>query len=271
MIRISNNNKCKVVILAGGLGTRLREETEFKPKPMVEIGSVPIIFHIMKNFIEIGFDEFIIAAGYKGNVIKNFFSNLEINLHNIKIEGFDNDKKIFTVNDLSDKRSMLKNLKVTVIDTGNETPTGGRINKLKPYLNSEKFICTYGDGLSNVNPSNLINFHNAHKKIASVTAVKVRNRFGLLELNENNEVIDFKEKPIMNDWVNGGFFVFEPEIFDYLNDNITLEQNVIEELVKNNQISAFKHNGFWFAMDTYREFLELNKMWDEGNRPWVLS
>jgi glucose-1-phosphate cytidylyltransferase len=256
----------KVVILAGGLGTRLREETEFKPKPMVEIGGMPIIWHIISNFINSGFKDFIIATGYKGHMIKEYFLNLETYLNDftVKIDA-ENGLKIQAL------RHLNQDINISVIDTGLNTMTGGRIYKLQEFIGHENFICTYGDGLSNINPKELIKFHLAQKTFATVTAVKPRSRFGQLEVSTNGIVKSFREKPIMDDWVNGGFFVFSKEIFNYLSEEDVLEERPLHNLVSDGQISAFKHNGFWYPMDTYREFVDLNKMWDEGNAPWIIK
>ena len=255
----------KVVILAGGLGTRLREETEFKPKPMVEIGGMPIIWHIISNFAVSGFTDFIIATGYKGHVIKEFFRNLENYLSDFIVHiGGDKGLKIHNINQSK------FDINVSVIDTGLSTMTGGRIYKLKEYVGNDDFICTYGDGLSNINPNTLLKFHLEQKTVATVTAVKPRSRFGQLEIFNSGIVGNFREKPIMQDWVNGGFFVFSNDIFKYLSEDDVLEGTPLSRLVSDQQLSAFKHDGFWYPMDTYREFLDLNKMWDEGNAPWIL-
>ncbi len=256
----------KVVILAGGLGTRLREETEFKPKPMVEIGGLPIIWHIINNFTKSGFKDFIIATGYKGHIIKEFFLNLDTYLNDFTIK-FDTEIGLKVKTIIHEKQ----NINVSVIDTGLNTMTGGRIHKLQQFISEENFICTYGDGLSNIDPAELLNFHLDQKTVATVTAVKPRSRFGQLEILENGIVKRFREKPIMDDWVNGGFFVFSKEIFKYLTDKDVLEEKPLNNLVSDGQVSAFKHEGFWYPMDTYREFLDLNKMWNEGKAPWILE
>lgn len=256
----------KVVILAGGLGTRLREETEFKPKPMVEIGGLPILWHIIDNFRTAGFNEFIIATGYKGNVIKEFFFNLNAYISDFSVEYGAKNKIEFHSNS-----SELNHFKVSVVDTGLNTFTGGRIKKLQEYIGGDDFICTYGDGLSNVNPKDLLEFHRKQKRIATVTAIKPRSRFGQLHISESGIVNEFQEKPIMDEWVNGGFFVFSKPIFDYLGDNDVLEESPLAKLVADGQLAAHKHTGFWFAMDTYREFLELNSLWDGGETPWKIN
>lgn len=230
----------KVVILCGGKGTRILEETKKIPKPMVSIGQQPIILHIIKIFQKYGFNDFILAAGFKKNILKKFFK----------------------------KKS--KNMKVKVIDTGINTMTGGRILRLKPYLFAEEnFLMTYGDGLSNINIKKLIRFHNKHKKIATVTAVRPTVRFGELNI-KNNLVIKYEEKPQAKaGWINGGFFVLNKKIFNYIkNDKTIFEKQPLESLSKKKELVSFKHNGFWQCMDTMREKLLLNKIWKEGKAPW---
>ena len=253
----------KCVILAGGLGTRLREETEYKPKPMVEIGGKPILLHIIENFLFHGIDEFIIATGYKGEVINNYFNNFESFNYNSTYQIKNGLKSI----DILDDKT-IKNLKVSVVNTGLDTMTGGRLFRLKNYLESEDFICTYGDGLSNVNIKTLIKFHKNHNRIATITAVKPISRFGILNIDSNASVVEFREKPQMTEWINGGFFVFKPEIFSYLSENSVLEAEPLVRLTQDFQLSAYKHAGFWQPMDTYREYLELNDLYKDGNAPW---
>ncbi len=252
----------KAVILAGGLGTRLREETEFRPKPMVEIGGKPIIWHIMKNLNEQGISEFIICLGYKGEHIKEFFLNYEALTNDITIKLGENR----VTNHLHPSTS--ENWTVTLADTGMYTMTGGRLNKVKKYLGSEAFLCTYGDGLADVNIGDLINFHKLHKGLATVTAVQPTNRFGALEINNDGVVTSFEEKPMSEKWVNGGFFVFERGVFDYLHDDCILEREPLEQISRKGELHAFKHQGFWRPMDTHRETQELNKIWSEGIAPW---
>ena len=254
----------KVVLLAGGLGTRLREETEYKPKPMVEIGGKPIIYHIMKTFLHFGFNEFVIATGYKSNIIKEYFSNYEFINYDFSLQISKNQNRKVLLQNPS-----YPELKVDIIDTGLNTMTGGRIYRLKELLGNDDFLCTYGDGLSNVNIKNLVNFHNKHKKIATITAVKPLSRFGLLDIDDDGEVLDFSEKPRMSQWVNGGFFVFKKEIFNYLNEDSILEHSPLASLASDSQLMAFKHDGFWQPMDTYREYEELNRLWNSSVPPWV--
>ena len=251
----------KTVLLAGGLGTRLREETEFRPKPMVEVGSKPMLWHIMKTYESAGFKDFVICAGYKSDIIKQYFSSL-INMSgdfrikynsNVSVEFMDGDTPDWSV---------------IVSDTGFETMTGGRIKRIEKYIENERFFCTYGDGLSNVSLNDLLDFHKSQNKIATLTAVHPTSRFGQLSINTDGSVSDFSEKPMNDEWINGGFFVFEPEVFDYLSESCILEKDVLPVLAREGQLSAFKHDGFWQPMDTYRESQLLNELWDAGNAPW---
>lgn len=254
----------KVVILAGGLGTRLREETEFKPKPMVEIGGQPLLWHLMQSFIAYGLNDFIIAAGYKSNFIKQYFLNFEAYGESVELE--------FKSGSLKGSHSSFvadTNFRVKVIDTGYSTNTGERLKMLREAIGNKTFICTYGDGLANIEINHLLDFHQSHKKIATVTAVRPRSRFGQLEISSSGIVTNFREKPFMDDWVNGGFFCFEPEFLEYVNPGDSLEAGPLNRLIHKEQLAAYRHTGFWYAMDTYREFLELNQMWDRGEMPWL--
>ncbi len=252
----------KVTLLAGGLGTRLREETEFRPKPMVPIGGKPILWHIMKTYAHFNHQDFVVCTGYRGDVIRQYFRDFEtMNLDfTIKIGA----QSILTTHGNLDEEGW----SVTVADTGAETMTGGRLYRIRDYLNSETFMCTYGDGVSNVNIKKLLEFHKSHGKIATMTAVKPVSRFGVIDISQNGDVGHFREKPQADGWVNAGFFVFEPSIFDYLNDNSILENEPLSELSRNNELVAFKHEGFWQPMDTYRETIMLNEMWAQGDAPW---
>jgi len=252
----------KAVILAGGLGTRLREETEFRPKPMVEIGGKPILWHIMKVFAFHGITDFVICVGYRGNVIKEYFLNYE---------ALNND---FTVH-LGNKHDVVyhdthleSDWRVTVVDTGLETQTGGRVKRIEPFID-DTFVVTYGDGLADIDVGALIAFHRSHGRVATVTAVQPTSRFGLLNLDQNARVATFNEKPQTDDWVNGGFFVFERGVFDYLDDACTLEREPLATLTRAEQLMASRHTGFWQPMDTHREFTLLNELW-ERNPPWKL-
>lgn len=251
-----------VVLLAGGLGTRMREETEYKPKPMVEVGGRPVIWHIMKNFSGFNLNDFIVCTGYKGQIIKEYFLNYLAFNHDFRVTLNHKDNVAI----LDENRS--ENWSVTVADTGETTMTGGRVNKVKKYIGNNRFIVTYGDGLADVDIEKLVHFHKSHGKIATVTTVKPLSRFGVMDIDSDGTVIQFKEKPQVDDWINIGFFVFEPQIFDYLDDYCVLEQQPLAALARDQQLMAFQHDGFWQPMDTYRESLLLNGLWDTQEAPW---
>lgn len=254
----------KVVILAGGYGTRLAEETQIKPKPMVEIGGKPILWHIMKIYSHYGLNEFYPALGYKGEVIKDFFFNYTSKTRDFSVHLKSGDVSFHETSQTAEDWS------VNLFDTGKDTMTGGRLLRLKPYLNNEKaFMLTYGDGVCDVDIQKLLDFHKAHGKIATVTAVRPPARFGALEIVEN-KVTDFHEKPQVGEgWINGGFFVFSPEIFNYLeNDATILEQSPLEKLAKAGQLMAYQHQGFWHCMDTVRDRDVLEKLWSTNKAPW---
>lgn len=251
----------KSIILCGGLGTRLSEETHLRPKPMVEIGGKPILWHILKTFENQGVNEFILALGYKGDFIKDYFSN-----YNIR-------NSDFNINTLSNKLEVQSESKedwnVSLIDTGLNTLTGGRLLRLRGLIN-ETFMLTYGDGLCDVDLKALIDFHKSHKKIGTVTSVRPSARFGDLKI-QDEKVISFKEKPQSEQgWINGGYFIFEPEIFDYLNDDLTiLEKEPLENLAKDGELMAYQHEGFWQCMDTIRDRDLLNRLIFDKNTPWL--
>ena len=250
------------VILAGGLGTRIREETEFKPKPMVEIGGRPVLWHIMKHLSHYGIKRFIICVGYKGDVVRDYFLNYRARNNDFTVTlGAQESLRFYDNHDES-------NWEVTVAETGALTNTGGRISRIQNYIKNETFLCTYGDGLTDLNVSELISFHENKKTIATVTAVRPHTRFGVLEIGKTNQVLNFREKPLSDGWINGGFFVFEPQIFDFLNNDVVLEQEPLQELARIEQLNAFKHEGFWQPMDTFRESKILNDLWSSGNAPW---
>src|SRR5258707_10405528 len=251
----------KVVILAGGLGTRLAEETEIRPKPMVEIGGRPILWHIMQHYGFYDFNEFYIALGYKGEVIKRYFldyyslsSDISINLQHGKVEMLNTNSEHW---------------KVHLVDTGLATMTGGRIKRLEPYLKDDTFMVTYGDGVCNVNLPDLLHFHKSHGLVGTVTAVRPPARFGGLEL-DGEKVKTFTEKPQVGEgWINGGFLVFEPTIFNYLADDTTiLEAQALEQLSKVGQLAAYRHESFWQCMDTLRDKRILEDLWQSNNAPW---
>ena len=252
----------KAVILCGGLGTRLSEETAIKPKPMVEIGGRPILWHIMKTYDRAGVRDFLLTLGYKGEVIKDYFLNYHARQSNITVG--------LSSGDIQYSNPMVEDWTVSCIDTGLYTMTGGRLLRLKPYLQDEAYFClTYGDGVSNVDIKKLLDFHRSHGKIATVTAVRPPVRFGELQL-EGDSVREFQEKPQAGEgWINGGFFVFSPRVFDFLDsDETLLERSPMEKLAVNGELMAYKHSGFWQCMDTLRDKQSLEKLWDSGNPPW---
>ncbi len=263
VILISMPLKTKVVILCGGMGTRLREETEYKPKPLVEIGGKPILWHIMKTYASYGFKEFVLCLGYKGNMIKEYFLNYEI---------LNND---FTI-DLSANKTTIHykipnhDWKVTLSDTGEIAQTGARIKRIEKYIDCDVFMLTYGDGVSNINISELLKFHKSHGKIGTITGVPSTSKFGEMNVRDDS-VLRFIEKPQKDDaFINGGFFVFNKGFFDYLNDrdDCILEKEPLENLAKDGELKIYKHTDFWHCMDTYRDFTYLNNMWNSGNPPW---
>lgn len=253
----------KAVILAGGYGTRISEETHLKPKPMIEIGGKPIIWHIMKNYYVHGIDEFIICLGYKGYIIKEYFANYFLHMSDVTFD-MQNNK-------IEYHHNYCEPWKVTLVDTGLETMTGGRLRRIKSYLKDEAFCFTYGDGVSNVNINEVIKFHRNNNVLATMTAVQPPGRYGVLEI-EDNFVTKFKEKPKGNGgWINGGFFVLSPEVIDYIDDDFTTwEDEPLERLAENHQLLAFKHEGFWQAMDTLRDKNRLEDLWKSGKAPWKL-
>jgi glucose-1-phosphate cytidylyltransferase len=254
----------KVVILAGGMGTRLSEETDLKPKPMVEIGGRPILWHIMKIYSSHGFHDFVICCGYKGYMIKEYFANYFLHQADLTVD--------LCKNTLEVHHSKAEPWRITLVDTGLNTMTGGRIRRIQDYVGNSSFMLTYGDGVSNINIRELVDFHILNKKLATVTAVQPSaGRFGALGLTEDFVVEKFSEKPAADGvWINGGFFVLEPGIFDYITegDNTFWERGPLETLAKNNQLIAFKHTGFWRPMDTLRDRMELEDMWNRGNAEW---
>jgi glucose-1-phosphate cytidylyltransferase len=253
----------KVVILCGGQGTRLREETEFRPKPMVEIGGRPILWHIMKSYAHHGFQNFVLCLGYRGNMIKEYFLNYEaINSDCTVCLG--QQKKITYHNNHGER-----DFQVTLAETGAESMTGGRLKRVQKYVDGDEFLLTYGDGLSDVDLTKLLAFHRSHGRLATVTSVRPSSRFGLMELSEENRVQHFSEKPTLEGWASAGFFVLNRKIFDYLpGDSCTFEREPMEQLANEGQLVAYRHDGFFFAMDTFREFKYLNDLWGEGKAPW---
>lgn len=252
----------KAIILAGGLGTRLREETEFRPKPMVEIGDRPILWHIMKHFAEFGITEFVVCIGYRGEVIRDYFLNYEARINDFTVHLGATHEIEYHTNHLESE------WRVTVVATGHDTPTGGRVKRVQPYIGNERCIVTYGDGVADLDVRALLSHHERQGLLATVTTVRPPSRFGVLEITDDGRVERFREKPRTDDWVNAGFFVFEPAVFDYLAFDSVLEQEPLEALAKDGQLAAYRHDGFWQPMDTYREFQLLNKLWADGDAPW---
>lgn len=252
----------KVVLLAGGFGTRISEESQFKPKPMISIGGMPILWHIMKEYAAFGYDDFIVCAGYKQEYIKEYFSNYYLHNSNITFD-FKHENKVTVHENASEPWN------VTIVDTGLNTMTGGRVKRIAPYVGNETFMLTYGDGVCDVPIDKLVEFHRSHGRICTMTAVKPEGRFGILDI-DGSEIKSFREKS-KNDvgYINGGYMVLEPEIFDYISDDsTTFEREPLERIAKEGQLMAFKHNGFWQCMDTLRDREKLEKLWATGNAPW---
>jgi glucose-1-phosphate cytidylyltransferase len=253
----------KVVLLCGGQGTRLREETEFRPKPLVEVGGRPILWHIMKTYANAGFRDFILCLGYRGNMIKDYF---------LSYEAMNND---FTIC-LGERKEITyhgahqeQDFRVTLVDTGQETMTGGRLARIRRYVGNEPFLMTYGDGLADVDLQRLIAFHESHGRLATVTTVRPVSRYGIIELDHESTVKKFVEKPRLDGWANVGYFVLQPEVLDLLpGDECIFEQEPLQTLAADGQLMGFQHEGFFYAMDTYREYKYLNELWASGQAPW---
>jgi len=254
----------KAVILAGGFGTRISEESGVRPKPMVEIGGKPILWHILKIYSVHGINDFIICCGHKGHIIKEFFSNYFLNNSDITFDLSNNEMVVH--------KNTTEPWKITLVNTGQKTMTGGRLKRVKDYLDNETFCMTYGDGLSNVNISELLDFHKANKTLATLTAVQQPGRFGAFTLTKDETKINrFQEKPLDDDmpWINGGFFVLEPEVLDFIEDDDTVwEREPLETLAKMGELSAYRHTGFWQPMDTLRDKNLLEELWKNGEAPW---
>jgi len=254
----------KVLILAGGFGTRLSEETGVVPKPLVEIGGRPVLWHIMKSYSHYGFNEFVILLGYKGYYIKEFFANYFLHQSDV------------TIDLSSGKMDIHKNesepWKVTLLDTGLHTMTGGRIKRAAGIINKEPFMLTYGDGVADINIAELVSFHKKNGKLITMTSIQPEGRFGAVEIAANNIVTSFREKPKGDgSWINGGYFVCQPQVLDYINDDKTVfEKEPLESLAAKNQLVTYQHNGFWKCMDTLRDKVQLNEMWDAGHAKWKI-
>jgi glucose-1-phosphate cytidylyltransferase len=253
----------KAVILAGGYGTRLSEETSVRPKPMVEIGEKPILWHIMKIYSHYGINDFIVCCGYKGYIIKEYFSNYFLHRSDVSFDLKKNEIKIH--------QNGVEPWKVTLVDTGEGTMTGGRLKRVRDYVDDDTFCLTYGDGVTNLNITNLIEFHKSHENIATVTAVQPTGRFGAFRLEANEYKINsFREKPKQDDvWINGGYFVLEPAVFDYIEgDETVFEREPMEQLAKSGELCAFRHDSFWQCMDTLRDKNVLEDLWNTKDCPW---
>ena len=253
----------KIVLLAGGFGTRISEESHLKPKPMLEIGGQPILWHIMKSYSHYGYTDFVICAGYKQHVIKEYFADYYLHRSDITFD-FTNGSKTITHANVSEP------WKITVVDTGLNTMTGGRLKRIKDYIGNETFMLTYGDGVCDINVKELESFHRKHRKIATLTAVQPGGRFGMLEIDENQNISHFAEKRKEDGgWINGGFMVFEPQIFDFIKgDSTTLEKEPLEKLSAMGQLVAFQHEGFWQCMDTLRDKHLLDELLEKNEAPW---
>jgi glucose-1-phosphate cytidylyltransferase len=253
----------KTVILCGGKGSRLKEETEFKPKPLICVGGKPILWHIMKIYSHYGFNDFILALGYKGEMLKDYFlrhkqfcQDFCLNLESQKIDYLDNQTK--------------EDWNIVFADTGEETLTGGRIHKLKKYLeNEDRFMVTYGDGLADIDLKKLLDFHQKTARFATITGGHPSSKYGLIETADDRAIVSFRQKPVLGEYVNIGFMIFEKKIFDYLGEDRMIE-DIFPKIAQDRQIAMYQHEGFFHAMDTYRDYEDLNKMWEAGNRPWKI-
>ena len=255
----------KVLLLAGGLGTRLSEETGLKPKPMVEIGGKPILWHIMKTYSEYGFNEFVVLLGYRGYYIKEYFANYFLHQSDVTIDM--TNGKMEVLNNTSEP------WKITLLDTGIDSMTGGRVKRAQEFIGDEPFMLTYGDGVSDINIENLVKFHKSHGKAMTMTAVQPDGRFGALNITESNQVSHFLEKPKGDGgWINAGFFVCESKVFDYIlgGDETVFEKDPLQNLAKDGEIFTFKHDGFWKPMDSLKDKNDLNKLWETNTAPWKI-
>lgn len=254
----------KAIILAGGFGTRISEESYLKPKPMIMVGDKPILWHIMKIYSTYGINEFIICLGYKGNIIKEWFANYFLYTSDVTFDLHNNEMIVH--------RNMSEDWKVTLVDTGLNTMTGGRLKKVADYIGNETFCMTYGDGVADVNVKKLVEFHKSHHKFATLTAVNVEQRFGIIEMDKDNFIHDFREKSDGDSsLINGGFMVLEPEVFKYIKDDFTMfEKEPMQRIAQGNQLVAYIHNGFWQCMDTKRDKEYLEQLWESGKAPWKI-
>ena len=253
----------KVVLLAGGLGTRISEESHLKPKPMIDIGGKPILWHIMKTYSHYGFNDFVICLGYKAYVVKEYFANYFLHESDVTFDFRDNNSMVTHAH-------TAEPWKVTLVDTGMNTMTGGRIKRIQEYVGKEPFMLTYGDGVSNIDISALVKYHQSHGKMATVTSTQPQGRFGAITMDANNCVSGCMEKPQGDgNWINAGFFVLQPEVFDYIDGDSTIfERQPLETLAHSGQLMSFKHKGFWMPMDTLRDKIELDTLWEKKQAPW---
>ncbi len=254
----------KVVIFAGGLGTRISEETGTRPKPMVDIGGKPILWHIMKIYSQYGFNDFVICLGYKGYIIKEYFMHYYLHNSDITIEVGNNEIEVHSSN--------TESFKVTLVDTGLDTKTAGRLKQVLKYVGEEDFMLTYGDGVADINVTELLKFHKQHGKIATVTAIQPEARFGGMVLDDSGKVVHFKEKPTGDGrWINGGFFVLSPDVKKYLEgdmEDVMWEDSPLEQLTRDGQLAAYRHRGFWKCMDAMRDKIELEALWENNQAKW---
>ena len=253
----------KTIILCGGRGMRLNEETEFRPKPLIPVGGRPILWHIMKTYAHYGFRDFLLCLGYRGDMIREYFLNYEAMSNDFTIRLGKGHSVVY------DGAHGEQDFRVTLADTGLETMTGGRIKKVEKYIDGDTFMVTYGDGVADIDIRALIEYHRQHGRLATLTAVHPFSRFGILNLDDNSAVLHFAEKPQVDEYVNAGFFVFNRPVFDYLTgDDCILEREPLERLAHEGQLMAYRHHGFFYAMDTYRDYRFLNELWDSGKTPW---
>ncbi len=255
----------KVAILCGGKGTRLKEHTESIPKPLIEIGDKPILWHIMKIYSAFGFNDFILCLGYKGQAIKEYFMDyLSWRFHDFTLDLNQDQSQIQLMN------RNLEKWKITFVDTGLETNTGGRVKRIAQYVNEDSFMVTYGDGVADIDIRALVGYHNSHRKIGTITVVKPELQFGVLDIDNDGQVSRFAEKPVLEQWINGGFFVFRKAFFDYLDDNVVLEQAPLERLAHEGELMAYRHESYWKCMDTYKDTTSLNELWNSGKPAWKI-
>lgn len=254
----------KTIILCGGRGMRLHEETEFRPKPLVPIGDRPILWHIMRTYAQSGFKEFVLCLGYRGEMIKDYFLNYEAMSNDFTIRMGQNNKVEY--NNAHGEQDFM----VTLTETGLETMTGGRIKRVEKYIEDDTFMVTYGDGVADIDIKALVKYHNKHGRLATVTVVHPFSRFGMVALDSSSKVLNFVEKPQLDEWISAGFFVCNRRVFHYLSDDDCIfEREPLERLACEGELMAYRHNGFFYAMDTYRDYRYLNELWDKGQAPWV--